>query len=127
MKEFFKLLLKIITYSAGFAVFGGIFLLADSVKNKPLSKDEVKDIVKIEVAPVISTLNDHLESTQMQQADFRTLETSHINTLKMINRLDDVIKYYEQKAENEKKNNNGTSLYRIPSDTTRLNTLSSSN
>jgi hypothetical protein len=130
MKAFLKILLKICAIITGTGGAIGVlwvaFSLTQKVINPPVTKTDVKEIVKEEVAPIISTLNDHLEATKTQQADFSTLESSHINALKMINRLDEVIKYYEKKAENEKKNNE-TGLYWIPLDTTRLNILSNTN
>lgn len=59
MKEFWKLLLKIVSYSAGVALIGSAYLFVDSIKNKPLTKEEVKEIVSTQLVP-IGTLNLHI-------------------------------------------------------------------
>lgn len=71
--------------------------------NKPLTKVDVQTIVKEEIAPIIDWQNTHLEETKLQKADFNTLESSYVEGLKIVNRLNGVIKYYEDKAEAEKK------------------------
>ena len=111
MKEFLKLLVKVITYSAGFAVFGAVFLLADSIKNKPLTKEEVKEIVKTEVSPIVTEvrtqLNTHITNTSAEESNFKALENSYLRTIKDKTEL---LRYKDEKIkaldEALKKNNN---------------------
>ena len=49
-------------------------------------------------------LNEIERLNKMQDNNFVALEKSHINALKIIDRIDEVIKYYESKVELEKKN-----------------------
>ena len=49
------------------------------------------------------TLTDFTKAKNKMDADFEALEQSHVNNLTLINRIDDVVKYYENKAELEKK------------------------
>jgi hypothetical protein len=72
---------------------------------------KVDDLAK-KVDKVITTqegfstvLNSQITTTQKQNVDFEALETSHVNMLTIINRMDEVIKYYENKAALEKKKN----------------------
>jgi len=51
-------------------------------------------------------LNEIERLNKMQDNNFVALEKSHINALKIIDRIDEVIKYYESKVELEKKNDN---------------------
>ena len=51
-------------------------------------------------------LNEIERLNKMQDNNFVALENSHINALKIIDRIDEVIKYYESKVELEKKNDN---------------------
>jgi len=48
-------------------------------------------------------LNEIERLNKMQDNNFVALENSHINALKIIDRIDEVIKYYESKVELEKK------------------------
>lgn len=48
-------------------------------------------------------LNEIERLNKMQDNNFVALEKSHINALKIIDRIDEVIKYYESKVELEKK------------------------
>ena len=44
------------------------------------------------------TLTDFTKAKNKMDADFEALEQSHVNNLTLINRIDDVVKYYENKA-----------------------------
>jgi len=60
-------------------------------------------------------LNEIERLNKMQDNNFVALEKSHINALKIIDRIDEVIKYYESKVELEKKNDsngNGSTVLR---------------
>jgi hypothetical protein len=52
IKEISGHLLKIAGYAGGIAIIGGAYLLVDSIKNKPLSKEEVTEIVRTEIVPL---------------------------------------------------------------------------
>lgn len=52
IKEIGSHLLKIAGYAGGIAIIGSAYLLVDSIKNKPLSKDEVTKIVQTEIVPL---------------------------------------------------------------------------
>lgn len=104
-------LLKVFSFVIAGALFASGMVAKHNAKqiqkyvdaNKPLTKTEVQTIVKEEIAPVITWQNAHSDETKIQKADFNTLESNYVENLKIINRLDGVIKYYEEKAAAEKK------------------------
>jgi hypothetical protein len=67
--------------------------------NLLLKSDTLKTM---QFAEFTNLLNEHLIATQKQENNFKALERSHVNTLTIINRLDEVIKYYESKARYER-------------------------
>ena len=52
MKTIWKIIIGIPSAAAAIAIIGGLYLYFDSIRNKPLNKEEVKEIVKTEVAPL---------------------------------------------------------------------------
>jgi hypothetical protein len=121
--EFFKHILKVVSYAGGIALIGGAYLLVDSIKNKPLTKDEVTTIVKEEISPVVNLVDTHLKNTISQEGVFKTLENSYIRTLeKNLKDKSELAKYKDEKIkvleDALKKNENNNYLFWIP-DTTR--------
>jgi len=52
MKLLWKIIIGIPSGAAAIAIIGGLYLYFDSIRNKPLTKDEVTTIVKEQVAPL---------------------------------------------------------------------------
>jgi hypothetical protein len=67
-------------------------------------------------------VNDHIEMTKNDRADFSVLENNYIEDQKLVNRLDKVIKYYEEKSNaeklNEEKKKSGTTQLNLSSQIT---------
>jgi hypothetical protein len=67
-------------------------------------------------------VNDHIEMTKNDKADFLVLENNYIEDQKLVNRLDKVIKYYEEKSNaeklNEEKKKSGTTQLNLSSQIT---------
>jgi hypothetical protein len=73
------------------AIGGQVNLL---MKNDSLKTMQFEEFMRL--------LNDNIADSKRQKSDFMTLEKSYVNTLTFINRLDEVIRYYENKQEAEK-------------------------
>jgi hypothetical protein len=101
-----KLFLKIFAImtgaSASLGILWGAFTFANKVINPPLTEKTVQEIVNKGIEPLVQALSDHNKFTKTQEADFSVLETSYIDELKLINRLDAIIKYHENKEKAEK-------------------------
>jgi hypothetical protein len=104
---------------------GVMFIYGQGMKNANKENDNTAlvqsvDQLKTEVTSVKSTLvlqgesirtlstditnyqTDTRNYIKKQDADFLTLEKSYVNTLNLINRVDEIVKYYENKAKNER-------------------------
>jgi flagellar basal body-associated protein FliL len=58
MKTIWKIIIGIPSAAAAIAIIGGLYLYFDSIRNKPLNKEEVKEIVKEQNIPVLKSLDD---------------------------------------------------------------------
>lgn len=52
MKNIWKIIIGMPSAAAAIAIIGGLYLYFDSIRNKPLTKIEVTEIVKTEVNPL---------------------------------------------------------------------------
>jgi uncharacterized protein YneF (UPF0154 family) len=126
-KTFLKICGVITGTGGAIGVLWIAFTLAQKVINPPLTEKAIQEIVQKAVEPLTISITDHLEATKTQQADFDVLESSYIDELKFIKRLDGVIKYYEDKEKAEKKavneKKNSPNSYLIPQVQNRYTTF----